>query len=182
MCLRINSIYSNRVITRCRIELTNNTLPYTFTWTYNTLKPTNPEKAPVVLTTKLDRTTVKKGDTVRLTAKVTNKTGKGQGMTVAILGLPAGLNVPPDQKQLKEMIRLPKDGSRPLVSYFEIRNRELILYWRDLGPDQSIEVPIDLICRSPGEYRGPASRAYLYYNSDQKYWVDPLAIKIDAAQ
>jgi hypothetical protein len=30
----------------------------------------------------------------------------------------------------------------------------------------------------PGEYRGPASRAYLYYNADQKCWIDPLAIEI----
>ncbi len=37
---------------------------------------------------------------------------------------------------------------------------------------------IDLICRIPGEYRGPASRAYLYYNSDLKHWVDPVAMTI----
>ena len=30
----------------------------------------------------------------------------------------------------------------------------------------------------PGEYRGPASRAYLYYTSDEKHWVEPIAIKI----
>jgi alpha-2-macroglobulin-like protein len=39
-------------------------------------------------------------------------------------------------------------------------------------------VPLDLICRVPGEYRGPASRAYLYYNADQKHWVEPLSITI----
>ena len=30
----------------------------------------------------------------------------------------------------------------------------------------------------PGEYRGPASRAYLYYNADHKHWVEPLKVTI----
>ena len=32
-----------------------------------------------------------------------------------------------------------------------------------------------------GEYRGPASRAYLYYTSDHKHWVEPLAVKVRPA-
>lgn len=163
---------------KVKVELTNNALPYTLTWAYNTIQPANPAKAPVQLTAKLDRTTVNEGETVHLTATVENKSGQGQGMTVAILGLPAGLIVPEDMKQLKDMSRLPEDGSRPLISHFEIRGRELVLYWRDLAPEQKINVGIDLICRIPGEYRGPASRAYLYYNSDLKFWTEPLAVTI----
>jgi hypothetical protein len=30
----------------------------------------------------------------------------------------------------------------------------------------------------PGEYRGPASRAYLYYDADVKDWVEPLAVRV----
>ena len=67
-----------------------------------------------------------------------------------------------------------------MIAAWETRGRELILYWRDLAPKQKIEVPIDLICRVPGEYSGPASRAYLYYNADLKHWVEPLKVKIDA--
>jgi hypothetical protein len=37
---------------------------------------------------------------------------------------------------------------------------------------------VELICRVPGEYRGPASRAYMYYNADHKHWVEPLAVTI----
>ena len=81
---------------------------------------------------------------------------------------------------LTEVIRLPSDDQRALVSAFEIRGRELVLYWRDLAPDQKIDVPIDLICRVPGEYNGPASRAYLYYNADRKHWVEPLKVRIAA--
>lgn len=63
-----------------------------------------------------------------------------------------------------------------------IRGRELILYWRGLEPDQKIALSIDLICDVPGSYRGPASRAYLYYNADYKHWVEPLGITIAPIQ
>jgi hypothetical protein len=107
----------------------------------------------------------------------------GQGMAVAIIGLPAGLSLPENYEQLKKHARLLEDGTRPgLISTFETRSRELILYWRDLAPHQKIEVPIDLVCRVPGEYRGPASRAYLYYNADVKHWVEPLAVKVAAKE
>jgi hypothetical protein len=56
------------------------------------------------------------------------------------------------------------------------------LYWRDLAPKQKIEVPVDLVCRVPGEYRGPASRAYLYYNADAKHWVEPLQVSVTAKE
>jgi hypothetical protein len=65
-----------------------------------------------------------------------------------------------------------------LVSFWEIRGRELILYWRQLAPQQKIAINLDLICRVPGAYRGPASRAYLYYGADDKSWVEPLDVVI----
>jgi len=34
------------------------------------------------------------------------------------------------------------------------------------------------MCRAPGEYRGQASRAYLYYGADEKSWVEPLDVVI----
>jgi hypothetical protein len=165
---------------KVRLEITGkNAFPYTLTWAYNTRKPVNPEKAPVHLTTGLSKTRATEGETVRLTAVVENKSGKGQGMTVAILGLPAGLNLPEDMKQLEELARLRENGSKPgVISFYELRGRELVLYWRDLAPAKKIEVNLDLVCRIPGEYRGPASRAYLYYNADDKFWTDPLSMAI----
>ena len=164
-----------------RVEITGkNVFPYTLTWSYQPHQPAGAANCPVNLSAKLDRTEVRESETVRLNVHVENASGKGQGMAVAILGLPGGLTVPEDMKQLKDYIRLPNDGGRPLVSAFELRGRELVLYWRDLAPDQKIDVPIDLICRVPGEYSGPASRAYLYYNADLKNWVEPLKIHIAA--
>jgi hypothetical protein len=163
------------------LEITGkNQFPCTISWSYHALTPPSAAKAPVALSTTLSKARAVEGETVRLSARVENRTGQGQGMTVAILGLPAGLTIPEDMQQLKDMARL-VDGSRPgKISAWETRGRELILYWRDLAPDQKIDVSIDLICRVPGEYRGPASRAYLYYNADHKHWVAPLSIEIAA--
>jgi hypothetical protein len=165
-----------------RIEVTGkNVFPYTLSWSYQTLQPANAENYPVQLTARLDRAQAVEGETVRLTATVANKTGKGQGMAVAIIGLPGGLAVPEDMRQLKDLARLRDNDTKPgIISAFELRGRELVLYWRDLAPDQKIDVNLDLICRIPGTYRGPASRAYLYYNADNKYWIEPLTATIAA--
>ena len=50
------------------------------------------------------------------------------------------------------------------------------------APDAAIDLNLDVRAQVPGEYHGPASRAYLYYNSDAKYWTAPLAATIRAGQ
>jgi hypothetical protein len=129
--------------------------------------------------TQLDRTKFEEGESAHLNVTLENLEDHGQSMTVAIVGLPAGLTLPEDMKQLKDYCRLREDGAKPgLISAWEIRGRELVLYWRELAPKQKIEVPIDLIARVPGVYTGPASRAYLYYNADRKNWISPMHVEI----
>jgi hypothetical protein len=167
-----------------RVEITGkNAFPYTLSWSYQTLKPANGDQCPVHLNTRLDRNAAAEGETVHLSVEVENAQDKGQGMAIAIIGLPAGLTLPEDMKQLKDYARLRNDGKeKGLIGHWEVRGRELVLYWRDLAPRQKIEVPLDLVCRVPGQYSGPASRAYLYYNADQKYWTDPLQVTIQARE
>jgi hypothetical protein len=161
---------------------TRQPLPFTVAWSYNCLTPSSADKCAVRLSTILDKTKAKEGESLRLTAVLENTAkDKGQPMTVAIIGLPAGLKVPEDMKQLKDHAKLRNNATEAgLIAAFEIRGRDLVLYWRDLKPGAKVEVPIDLICEYPGEFRGAASRAYLYYNADHKHWVPPLAIAIEA--
>ena len=163
-----------------RFEITGkNVFPYTLTATYRTLKPASAEQCAVKLSTHLDRPQAVEGETVHLTVTVENAEDKGQGMAIAIIGLPSGLTLPEDMKQLKDYALLRNNGKeKGLIGAWEVRGRELVLYWRDLAPKQKIEVPLDLICQVPGEYTGPASRAYLYYNADHKHWVDALKVTI----
>jgi uncharacterized protein YfaS (alpha-2-macroglobulin family) len=165
-----------------RIELSGkNVFPYTATWSYRAVTPLSADACAVDLRATLDRAAVEEGDSVTLKVHVENKTDKGQGMAVAVIGLPGGLTLPEDMKQLKDLARLRNEGAeRGPIDAWEIRGRELVLYWRDLAPNKEIDVQIELIARVPGTYRGPASRGYLYYNADHKCWVDPLRVEIRA--
>jgi uncharacterized protein YfaS (alpha-2-macroglobulin family) len=169
---------------KIRLAITGkNAFPYSAHWSYRMTRPDNTPDCPVRLETRLDREKANEGETVTMTAVVENLSGKGQGMTVAILGLPAGLTLPENLQQLKDLASVGKDGAESgPISFWEIRGRELVLYWRDFAPGKKVEVKIDLTCRVPGTYRGPASRAYLYYNADHKYWVDPLTIAIQPGE
>ncbi|QVL30394.1 alpha-2-macroglobulin [Telmatocola sphagniphila] len=156
-----------------RLELdTKQGLPYTLAWECRTARPLSSDECALELKTSLDKAVAKEGDTLQMSMKLKNKLDKGHGMSVAILGLPAGSKVPTD---LKQLTRLREENK---ISYFEIRGRELVLYWREMAPKAELELKIDLVCETPGVYRGPASRAYLYYNADNKAWIDPLAITI----
>src|SRR5262249_30558623 len=135
-------------------------LPYTFSWDYQAIKPKVAEGTPIRMSAKLSKEGAQDGETVGLKVTVENTAKKGQGMVVAIVGIPAGLNLPENFEQLKTYARLKNNDTEPgLISFFEVKGRELVLYWRQMAPEQKIEVNLDLICRVPGEYRGPASRA-----------------------
>ncbi|MFO0809348.1 MAG: alpha-2-macroglobulin family protein [Gemmataceae bacterium] len=161
-----------------RAEITGkNTYPYTLGWSYQTLQPPSADGCAVRLATSLDRTELDEGASARLRVTLENVSGRGQGMAVAVIGLPAGLKLPDDFKQLREMKQL-RNGQPGQIASFEVRGRELVLYWRDLAPDAKIDLAIDVVAYVPGIYRGPASRAYLYYTPEFKHWVAPLVSTI----
>lgn len=108
-----------------RLELdTKQGLPYTLAWECRTARPLSSDECALELKTSLDKAVAKEGDTLQMSMKLKNKLDKGHGMSVAILGLPAGSKVPTD---LKQLTRLREENK---ISYFEIRGRELVLYWR----------------------------------------------------
>ena len=145
-------------------------LPYSMTVAFRTQMPANGPKVVVDLTTSIERDRLKMGETVRVVAKVTNKTGQGQPMTLVRVGIPGGTTF--QNWQLKELME------KKLIAFYETRPREVILYFRQLEPNAVKEIPIDLVCVVPGQYTGPASNAYLYYTNDQKVWADPLKVTI----
>ena len=164
-----------------RLETTaKKAFPMSVAWSCRTGQPDSSPECAVKLGTKLARTEVEEGDSVRLDVTVENLRETPHGMAVAIVGLPAGLKLPEDLKQLKDLTAAPDAGAEPTVSYWETRGRELVLYWRGLAPKQTVTLGVDLIAEVPGEYRGPASRAYLYYDADHKHWVEPVSVKVRA--
>ena len=167
---------------KVRFEITGGSeMPANLTWRYHTLIPPSSPKSVVDIRSNLDRDTLTEGESTMVKVRVTNKSESGQGMAIAVIGLPAGLSIPTDAKQLIELSRVPTDGSRPRLSHWEVRGRELVLYWRNLAPKEEVELSIDVVAHVPGVYRGPASRAYLYYMPEHRTWIEPLRVTINPA-
>lgn len=156
---------------RLTISLTgDNRMPYSLDVSFRSLTGPSDPACDVRLATKLAAATIKSGETVSLDAELSNATDKPLPMTVAILGLPAGLE--PRAKQLDD---LKKAGT---IDYYETRPREIVCYWRKLSPNQKIPLRLDLVAEVPGQYTAPASRAYLYYTAERKQWTEPLRVTI----
>jgi uncharacterized protein YfaS (alpha-2-macroglobulin family) len=136
-------------------------MPFAIEITYNTRLPANSSVTPLTLTTMLSHEEVTEGEPLEMLATV-NVTDDNIPTPIAIIGIPAGLELRHDQ--LKELV-----GSNAISAY-EIRDSELILYWRALKGGETLQIPVSLTAEIPGTYTGPASRIYPYYTDEQKQW------------
>ncbi|MEM9415027.1 MAG: MG2 domain-containing protein [Planctomycetota bacterium] len=117
---------------------------------------------------------VGEGETTEVNVKVTNTTAEGLPTPLAIVGIPGGLE--PRYDQLKELV---EQGT---IASFEVIGRDVVLYWREMQPEQVVQLSISCIAAVPGTYTGPASRAYLYYTDEHKHWADGLTVNITPRQ
>lgn len=141
---------------------TKNPLPHSVAVSWNTSLPASDEECKVGLQTKLAAKSATQGETVRLTATISNKTNEGIPSPIAIIGIPAGLSLQP--WQLKEM------QEKKMFDFYEVIGSNLVLYYRGMGPKEEKVLNIDLKADIPGEYEAPASSAYLYYTNEYKTW------------
>lgn len=148
-------------------------LPWACDLSYHADLPADDPDAAVTIATRLLQDRVAEGRTVALEVALVNRTAEGQPMTIAVVGLPAGLEVPTsvlDDRQRASDFDL-----------WELRGRELALYWRSLAPSAEHRVRLDLVAAIPGVSTGPASRAWLYYTPQQKRWATPLRVEVTPA-
>lgn len=148
-----------------------NPLPYAMNVSYSTTLPQSNKDCVAALETKLNAKQVKVGETVRLTASLKNKTNSGQPMTMAIIGIPAGLSAQP--WQLKEM------QDKGAFDFYELIDNNVVCYYRDMAPGEAMQINLDLKAEIPGQFDAPASSAYLYYTPEYKTWVSPERIFIN---
>jgi len=113
---------------------------------------------------------VAEGETTEINVTVTNITDEGLPTPLAIVGIPGGLE--PDYDQLKQLV------DAGTIAAFEVLGRDVVLYWREMAPNQIVELPIRCVAAVPGTYTGPASRTYLYYTDELKDWTDGLVVNI----
>ena len=147
-------------------------LPYAMEISYNSVTPASSDECALTLKTELKDAQVDEGAATQATVTVTNHTDKAVPTPIAIVGLPGGLEVRYDQ--LKELVKADR------IAAYEVRGSDVVLYWRDLGPQQSVQIPLSLIAAVPGKYTGAASRAYLYYTDEFKQWMAGMSVTIAA--
>jgi hypothetical protein len=147
-----------------------NPLPYSVAVNYSTSLPVNDEECKVSINTKLSARSTYVGETVRLTTILKNVTKDGLPMTMAIIGIPAGLSAQP--WQLKELTEKKK------VDFYEVRDNNIFFYYRQMLPEETKEINLDLKADIAGEYEAQASSGYLYYTNEFKVWSAPERITI----
>ncbi|SHN43828.1 TonB-dependent receptor plug domain-containing protein [Chitinophaga sp. CF418] len=137
-------------------------IPYQLELAYYTLLPPDNPEAELKLSTHLSATDTKVGETVRLQVEVKNIKDYLQPMSIAKIGIPAGLTVQP--WQLKEITE------KNQVAYYEIFDNYLVLYWMGFAGGETKQINLDLKAEIAGQYRGKASTTYLYYMPEYKHW------------
>ncbi len=161
---------SNKV--QVKYANTKTALPYTVAVNYSTVLPYSQKECVINLKTKIAKTKIKVGETVRLTATLSNKTTEGQPMTMAIVGLPAGLTAQP--WQLKELLE------KKNFDFYEVIGNNLVFYYRQMKPSERRVINLDLKADIAGTFDAPASSAYLYYTDEHKHWTALKRVQIVA--
>ena len=146
-------------------------MPFSVAIDYRSLQPEDSRRANVEITTGLERTQVKLGESVRMRVVLRNKTDRGLPMTLGRVELPGGLTF--QTWQLKEL------REKGLIAFYETGPRQVVLYLRDMKPKQQVELPLDLVAIAPGQYTAQASSAYLYYTDEHKTWAAGTQITVD---
>jgi hypothetical protein len=151
-------------------EDTKTALPYSLGVSYHTWKPASSEACKVDLKTETAASAVKVGQTLRITTVLRNKTQEGLPMTMAVVGLPAGLS--PQPWQLKEL------QEKKTVDFYEVSGSSVVFYYRQMKPGEEKTIQLDCKAEIPGRYTAPASRAYLYYTNEDKVWTSLTPINV----
>jgi hypothetical protein len=149
-------------------------MPYSVAVNFHSLKPDSSAACKLHLETRLADEQVEEGATTEANVVVVNQSDEAVPTPLAIIGVPGGLEVRHDQ--LKELVEAQK------IAAYEVRGREVILYWRSLKGEERVEVPLSLVAAVPGAYTAPASRAYLYYTDEHKTWTDGMKVEITPRQ
>ncbi len=147
-------------------------MPYSLAVKYNALVPASSKDCKLNIAVKLAQSKIVEGASTQADVTVINKTKEVLPTPIAIVGLPGGLE--PRHDQLKELVK------KGRIDAYEVRGREVVLYWRTLPAEVKVDVPLSLIAAVPGTYTGPASRAYLYYTDEFKQWIDGVKVEISA--
>ena len=145
-------------------------MPWSFSLDYYSDRPADDPGCPLRLDVRTRQLSVQEGETLPIEVTLSNKTGEGLPMAMAIIGLPGHLEI-----SAKVLDALQEAGN---IDLWQLNGRNVQLYWRDLAPEQVIQLNLDTQAKIAGLAQGAASRAYLYYTPQSIHWAQPLTIRV----
>lgn len=148
-------------------------ISFDVTWTGRTTKPQSDPGCPLVINVSLGEPVeqnVRVGEAIDVVVEVANGRDQGLPMSIAVIGLPGGLE--PVNESLDQL----KEAGE--IDYYERRGREIVFYWRSFDAKQHRKLRFATIAQIGGRYAGPPSRTYLYYTAESKQWHQPLVVQI----
>lgn len=148
------------------------TMPWALDVAYHAEQPADDPDAPLVLRTALRSRSAQEGEPVAIDVTLENGTNQDVPTPIVRLGMPAGCELP-----TRVLEDLQRSGQ---FDHWEVRGRDLVLYWRQLPARTERTFVLDLIARVPGTSSGAASRAWPYYAPTRHRWAAPLEIEIRA--
>jgi hypothetical protein len=140
----------------------SNFLPWEFSGDWMSLIPDSDSACKIKLATKFSTSQVKVGNIVQLNTSVRNTQKSALPQSIAILNIPAGLSLIPEQ--LKEL------SDKKVFDYYEIKDHTLVLYFLQMAPSETRKVSVNLKAELPGTYSSAAHSAYVYYANDLVDW------------
>ena len=146
-------------------------LPFTISLDYFTSMPKSDPACKIKIETKISSPTVKLGEVVQMTVKLTNTSTEGQPMTMASVNIPGGCVVSP--VQLRDL------QQSKLVDFYEIKGNRIFLYYRQMVPSEVKNITLTLNPIFKGKFEASASSAYLYYTAERKDWAKGLGLEIE---
>lgn len=152
------------------VTLDGLSVPYALEAGWTTELPASDTSRRLDLTTTLADASLALGHTTRMTTTVTNRTDAVVPDPIARIGLPAGL-----EAQVKQLEALKKWGE---IAFFELRPREVTVYWDGIGVGEVHTVALDLVATNVGRFTAPASAAYPYYDDQAKAWVAGVEVGV----
>ncbi|MEL6986546.1 MAG: hypothetical protein AAGK97_01860, partial [Bacteroidota bacterium] len=147
-------------------------LPYSLNVNWMSTEPASSNKCALDLSTTITDQSKTVGSTTRMEIKLKNLNKNTLGSPIAIIGIPGGASV--QAWQLKELIE------EKQIAHYELFDDELILYWRSIEGNTSIDINLDLKVETAGKYKATASRAYLYYGDEYKDWEEGVVLNVSS--
>ncbi|MDP6636610.1 MAG: MG2 domain-containing protein [Phycisphaerae bacterium] len=140
-------------------------LPYQVVVHYYTQRPATPAEAPVRITVDYDRSNLQVGQTVTVTAAITNTAPNTANMLLADVGTPPGFSV--DASSLEKLLAAGK------IERYTVTSRGVIFYITRLNARKKLTLQYRMTAKLPLKAQTAPTTVYPYYEPQQLSAAEP---------